>query len=110
MLISIAARNLVRQRARTLLTLATIGFGVASLILARGFVDDVLWQLREATIRSQLGHFQVFAPGYVDGARRDPLTHLLARPHDAIAALHAIAGVDTVAPRLSFSGSFSNGR
>ena len=86
------------------------GLGVVSLILARGFVDDVLWQLREATIRSQLGHFQVFAPGYVDGARREPLAHTLAGPLEAIAALHAIAGVDTVAPRLSFPGSLSNGR
>ncbi len=110
MLISIAARNLVRQRTRTLLTLASVSLGVASLILARGFVDDVLSQLREATIRSQLGHFQVFAPGYIDGARRDPLAHTLARPRDATAALHAVAGVDTVAPRLSFSGSLSNGR
>ncbi|MGC1819211.1 MAG: FtsX-like permease family protein [Casimicrobiaceae bacterium] len=110
MLISIAARNLVRQRTRTLLTLASVALGVASLILARGFVDDVLWQLREATIRSQLGHFQVFAPGYVDGARREPLAHTLAGPRGAIAALHAIAGVDTVAPRLSFPGSLSNGR
>ncbi len=110
MLISIAARNLIRQRTRTLLTLASVSLGVVSLILARGFVDDVLWQLREATIRSQLGHFQVFAPGYVDGARREPLAHTLAGPREAIAALHAIAGVDTVAPRLSFSGSLSNGR
>lgn len=110
MLIQIAIRNLVRQRTRTLLTVATVAFGVASLILARGFVDDVLWQLREATIRSQLGHFQVFAPGYVDGARREPLAHLLARPRDAIAALRSIKGVSAVAPRLSFPGSLSNGR
>lgn len=110
MLVSIAIRNLVRQRTRTLLTLATVAFGVASLVLARGFVDDVLWQLREATIHSQLGHFQVFAPGYVDGARREPLGHLLERPHEAIAALRGIGGVAAVAPRLSFSGSLSNGR
>src|SRR6185437_11702485 len=110
MLLSIAARNLVRQRTRTLLTLATVGFGVVGLILARGFVDDVLWQLREATIHSQLGHFQVFAPGYIDGARRDPLAHLIARPADAVATLRALPGVDTVARRLSFSGSLSNGR
>lgn len=109
MLLSIAVRNLARQRTRTLLTLATIGFGVVGLVLVRGFVDDVLWQLRQATIHSQLGHLQVFAPGYIEGARRDPLTHLIAAPADAIAKLRAIPGVETVARRLSFSGSLSNG-
>ena len=63
MLLSIAVRNLTRQRTRALLTLASVGFGVASLILAAGFIDDILLQLRDATIHSQLGHFQVFAPG-----------------------------------------------
>jgi putative ABC transport system permease protein len=110
MLLSIATRNLLRQRTRALLTFASVAFGVVSLMLAAGFIDDILWQLREATIRSQLGHFQVFAPGYVDAGRRDPLAHTLANPRDAIAALRAIPGVAVVAPRLAFSGLASNGR
>jgi putative ABC transport system permease protein len=110
MLLAIALRNLVRQRTRALLTLASVGLGVVSLILAAGFIDDVLWQLREATIRSQLGHFQVFAPGYVDAGRREPLAHTLANPREAAAALRAIPGVASVASRLTFSGLLSNGR
>jgi len=110
MLLSIAVRNLTRQRTRALLTLASVGFGVASLMLAAGFIDDILLQLRDATIHSQLGHFQVFAPGYVDAGRREPLAHTLADSRTAIAALRAIPGVTTVAPRLSFSGLLSNGR
>jgi len=110
MLLSIAVRNLTRQRTRALLTLASVGFGVASLMLAAGFIDDILAQLRDATIHSQLGHFEVFAPGYVDAGRREPLAHTLADSRTAIAALHAIPGVTTIAPRLSFSGLLSNGR
>ena len=110
MLLSIAVRNLTRQRTRALLTLASVGFGVASLMLAAGFIDDILLQLRDATIHSQLGHFEVFAPGYVDAGRREPLAHTLADSRTAIAALRAIPGVTTVAPRLSFSGLLSNGR
>jgi putative ABC transport system permease protein len=110
MLFSIAVRNLTRQRTRALLTLASVGFGVASLLLAAGFIDDILWQLRDATIHSQLGHFEVFAPGYVDAGRREPLAHTLADPRAAIDAIRAIPGVTTVAPRLSFSGLLSNGR
>jgi putative ABC transport system permease protein len=110
MLFSIAVRNLTRQRTRALLTLASVGFGVASLMLAAGFIDDILSQLRDATIHSQLGHFEVFAPGYVDAGRREPLAHTLADPRAAIDAIRAIPGVTTVARRLSFSGLLSNGR
>jgi putative ABC transport system permease protein len=110
MLFSIAVRNLTRQRTRALLTLASVGVGVASLLLAAGFIDDVLSQLRDATIHSQLGHFEVFAPGYVDAGRREPLAHTLADPRAAIDAIRAIPGVTTVARRLSFSGLLSNGR
>jgi putative ABC transport system permease protein len=110
MLLSIAVRNLIRQRTRALLTLASVGIGVVSLILAAGFIDDILFQLREATIHSQLGHFEVFAPGYVDAGRREPLAHTLADSRAAIEAMRAIPGVATIAPRLSFSGLLSNGR
>ncbi len=110
MLISVAVRNIVRQRTRALLTLASVGLGVVSLILAAGFIDDVLWQLREATIRSQLGHFEVFAAGYVDAGRREPLAHTLANPREAIGALREIPGAATIAARLTFSGLLSNGR
>jgi putative ABC transport system permease protein len=110
MLFSIAVRNLTRQRTRALLTLASVGFGVASLMLAAGFIDDILSQLRDATIHSQLGHFEVFAPGYVDAGRREPLAHTLADSRAAIDAIRAIPGVTTIAPRLSFSGLLSNGR
>jgi putative ABC transport system permease protein len=110
MILAIAFRNLVRQRTRGLLTLASIALGVASLILANGYIDDILWQLREATIRSQLGHFQVFAPGFIDGGRREPLNNLIADTGNAVAHLRAVPGVATVARRLGFSGLLSNGR
>lgn len=110
MVASIALRNVLRQRRRALLTLASIGVGVASLILASGFIEDLLWQLRESTIRSQLGHFQIFAPGYVDSGRRDPLAHTLADPERAVAALAKIPDMSVVGRRLSFGGLLSNGR
>jgi putative ABC transport system permease protein len=93
-----------------LLTLASGFIGVVSLILAAGFIDDILWQLSNSTIHSQLGHFQVFAAGYLDAGRREPLSHTLADPRGAVAALRAIPGVVTVGSRLSFPASLSNGR
>lgn len=110
MLIRLALRNIGRQRSRMLLTLGSICLGVISIILAAGFIDDILAQLREATIRSQLGHFQLFAPGYADDGQRDPLAHTIERYPDAIATLRAIPGVRIVAPRLTFPGLVSSDR
>ena len=59
----LALRNVLRQQTRTALTLAAIGLGVAGLILGGGYVEDILVQLREATIHSQLGHLQVYKTG-----------------------------------------------
>ena len=66
-----ALRNVLRQRTRTTLTLAAIALGVVSLILAGGYVEDTLVQLREATIKSRLGHLQVYKAGlYASGGQR----------------------------------------
>ena len=50
----LALRNILRQRLRSGLTLAAIALGVAALALTGGFIDDILRQLRESTIHSQL--------------------------------------------------------
>ena len=57
----LALRNLFRQKTRTLITLVTIVCGVAGLILAGGFVEDVYVQLRDATIKSRFGYISSIA-------------------------------------------------
>ena len=52
-------RNIFRQRLRSAATLAAITLGVAGLILAGGFVQDIFVQLGEALIHSQTGHLQI---------------------------------------------------
>jgi putative ABC transport system permease protein len=95
---------------RTAFMLASVAVGVASLILAAGFIDDILFRLREATIHSQVGHFEVFAPGYIESGQHDSLAYVLQQHNDAIAKLRSIPGVEAVAPRLMLDGSISNGR
>jgi putative ABC transport system permease protein len=90
--------------------LASICLGVVSIILAGGFIDDMLLQLKEATIHSQLGHFQVYAAHYVDAGEREPLSHTITKPRDAVAALRSIPGVRIVASRLTFPGLLSSER
>ena len=70
-MITLALRNVLRQRMRTALTLGAVALGVASLVLAGGYVEDALVQLRESTIKSRLGHLQIYKAGlYESGGQR----------------------------------------
>lgn len=52
----LAARNLLRQRRRVFLALATVCGGVVAYLLAGGFIHWIFQDMRESTIHSQLGH------------------------------------------------------
>jgi putative ABC transport system permease protein len=104
-------RNLLRQRVRTSLTLAAVAFGVAGLVLAGGFVEDLLVQLREATIHSQLGHLQIHRKGEFASGGHQPLEFIIddpARVERLVAA--NVPGVVAQAQRLAFQGLVTNGR
>lgn len=109
-LLTLASRNLFRQRARTATALAAVAFGAASLILSGGFVQDLYFQLGEALIRSQSGHLQLARAEYFSGGSRAPEKHRIARPEKIKAQIAQVPGVTNVMARLSFSGLLNNGR
>lgn len=106
----LALRNLARQRLRTSLALGAIAFGVAGLILIGGFVEDIFHTLREGTIRSQLGHVQIYRAGYYEHGRRDPYRFAIDDPRAAVAAARRMPQVREAMRRLNFTGLLSNGR
>ena len=106
----LAFRNILRQRTRAGLTLAAIALGVASLVLSGGFVEDILLQLREATIRSQLGHLQISKRGLFASGGHHPLDFVIDNPDEIKRAVDAVPGVVERTGRMSFSGLISNGR
>jgi len=64
--------------------------------------------MREATIKTQLGHIQIVRPGYHDAGKADPYAFLLP---DTIPELEPPDKdrIKAVAPRLSFGGLISHG-
>ena len=56
----LAFRNVFRNRRRTVMTLLMVGGGVAGLLLVGGFFAFMFRGLRESTIRTGLGHIQIF--------------------------------------------------
>ncbi len=105
-----ALRNVFRQRARSAGTLAAISLGVAGLILAGGFVQDVFIQLGEAVIHSQSGHIQIAKKGYREGRTRSPELFLIDNPEVLKEEVQKEPGVDMVLARLGFSGVINNGK
>lgn len=107
---SLALRNLLRHRARTAGTLAAISLGVASLILAGGFVKDIFVQLGEATIHSQTGHIQLARQGFWDTRTRTPENHMIDKPSEIKDSLSSIPAVEQIVTRINFSGMLNNGK
>lgn len=110
-LFKLALRNVFRQRTRSAATLAAIAIGVAGLILAGGFVQDIFIQLGEAIIHSQTGHIQVTREGYREGKSRNPDQYLVAEPEALKTKLaNASPAINRTMARLAFSGVLNNGR
>lgn len=103
-------RNVFRQRTRSAITLMAIAFGVASLVLAGGFVHDTYIQLAEALIHSQFGHVQISRAGFFEKGSRSPDKYAIDQPRPVRQRLEALAEVDDVLARTSFSGLINNGR
>ena len=110
MLFKLAIRNVLRQKIRSGMTLAAIVFGVVSLILAGGFVQDTFIQLGEVIIHSQTGHLQVFKKDFVEKGTRSPERYLIDSPATLAKSIEKHAGVDEVMSRIYFSGLLNNGK
>jgi len=110
MLLSLAWRNLLRQRVRTATAFAAVAFGVVALILSGGFIHDLYFQLGESLIRSQSGHLQVAQPAYFAEGSRAPEKHRIASVQAVKDRLSRIDGVTHGMARLNFSGLLNNGR
>jgi putative ABC transport system permease protein len=110
LVLTLAFRNVLRQRARTGMTLAAISLGIAGLILSGGFVGDLIVQLREAVIHSQTGHIQLAARDYFSIGSRSPEKYLMKDPGNLERTLREDSRVIDVMARMSFAGLLNNGR
>lgn len=106
----LALRNLFRHRSRTLATLFAIALGVASMILASGFVKDILIQLGEATIHSQTGHIQLATPAYWASRSRTSDSLMIENPTASKQVLASVPGIEQIVSRVNFVGMVSNGK
>ena len=107
--LSLAYRNIVRQRRRSAVAIGAISFGITALIVASGFIEWIFMDFRESTINAQLGHLQIVKPGYHDSGKADPYAFLLPNEVPQLGDAGNAGTIKVVAPRLSFSGLISHG-
>jgi putative ABC transport system permease protein len=104
----LAYRNFIRQKHRSTFPIITISTGVAALILANGFINWILLDFRESTIKSQLGHLQIVYPKYHELGKSDPYNFLLPNiiPIELKIAKD-LQQIKSITPRISFNGLIS---
>ena len=105
----LALRNVLRQRRRSIIAIAAIGFGVVAMMLASGFIENILLANRELATGQQFGHIQISKRGYHDAGQSDPYAYIMPGQTPALALLQHTPGVVSVAPRLIFNGLISHG-
>lgn len=105
----IAVRNLKRNTKRSAVAVMTVAGGVIAYVLAGGFIAWIFQDMREATIHSQLGHFQIVRPDYFEKGIADPYAFLLPGKSAEQNQVATAPGLISLTPRLAFSGLLSLG-
>lgn len=108
-IILLSIRNIFRNTRRTIITILSIVIGFAALACLGGFIQFSFDGLRESTIRSQIGHLQIYSEGYSENRVSNPEGVMIANSGVLIAAITDLPEVELVTPRLSFSGLGSAG-
>jgi putative ABC transport system permease protein len=107
--ILLAARNVFRNKRRTLISLLVMIFGACALILAGGFMLRSFWGLRESTIHGQTGHLQIYHKDYFNREEEKCLELSLENLPAVRALALANPHVNLATPRLDLTGLISNG-
>ncbi len=107
--LTIAWRNVTRNRRRSLITGGIVAFGFVSFALAGGFMAQSFDGLRLSAIRSGLGHVQFADPRAFEKSEGTTLEFGIRRAGAALAVLRADRDVDVAMPRLEFYGLASTG-
>ena len=111
--LTLAFRNILKTRRRTLVALMAIGFGFTAIALFKGYIHNIYEGLRGSAIHGAgIGHLTIYKKGWHVHGKSDPQNHMLSQKD--IARIASIAGeiphVVLASPRLSISGLVSNGR
>lgn len=96
-LLSIALRNVTRNKYRSAITISAIGIGLACLIFIRAFVDGSHHQMIENYTGLLSGHIQIHSPGFKNNMA---LENSLKEPESIITSLKNVPQVIVYSLRI----------
>lgn len=106
-LLSMAFRNVLRNRRRTLITLAALTIGVAAVGTIRGVLNGLQDNIVKGSIETTLGALQIHRTGYLANVMSTPLSMDFVADEVLLTRVRAVKGVTAVAPRIQFAGSLT---
>ncbi len=108
-LLSIALRNVLRNRRRTMITLAALLLGVGVMVGIRGVLNGLQRALVQTAVSGQTGAIQVHHAGYLKNVIASPLTLDMPADEDFLNKIRKVPHVTAVAPRILFAGMINVG-
>ena len=106
-LLAMAFRNVLRNRRRTLITLAAVTIGVAAVGTIRGVLNGLQRSIVLGTIEGTLGALQVHRTGYLANVLSTPLSLDFEADEALLGKVRSVKGVKAIAPRIQFAGSLT---
>ena len=106
-LLSMAFRNVLRNRRRTLITLAAVAIGVAAVGTIRGVLNGLQGNIIKGSIETTLGALQIHRTGYLANVMSTPLSMDFVADDGMLAKVRGVQGVSAVAPRIQFAGTMT---
>jgi ABC-type lipoprotein release transport system permease subunit len=106
---TIAYRDLLRNRRRTVLTLLAVALGLALLIVINGLIAGMLADALQNSIRLRTGHVQLRAPTYDEKKMSLQWGDLLDNPDALAESINQMDEVNAAAPVLWAASSLSTG-
>jgi len=105
----LAARNVGRNRRRSLITGMAIIVCVGMVVILKGFIDGVRNLMVADVVEGRAGALQVHKKGFVDNIEAVPTRMNIAYTPELVAKMKAVPGVKGVTGRMMFNGLIGNG-
>lgn len=107
--VKFAFLNLFRHKRRSFSTIAAIMLGGVSIFLYGGFIDYSFWILKEQTIRTNIGHVQIYHQNYFETSNKNKsLIESYPQLKQAILDTPELADhISTLSGQLEFTGVIS---
>ncbi|QIK12805.1 ABC transporter permease [Leclercia sp. 29361] len=102
--------NLFRHRRRTFSTLSAIILGGVAIFLYGGFINYSFWILKEQTIRTNIGHVQIYNNGYFDTANKNKtlINNYSELKRGILTDANLAKDISTISGQLEFAGIISH--